>query len=91
MATITVAPLVGSRNQARKLLAGLSESDRSGLTIECTQMSLGTPSFIDEIIKIVLFERGFEWLRLLDPPQATRKYAIESAETFGVSGRLIFD
>jgi hypothetical protein len=54
-------------------------------------MSLGTPSFIDEIIKIVLFERGFEWLRLLDPPQATRKYAIESAETFGVSGRLIFD
>jgi hypothetical protein len=88
MGTITVPPLVGSRNQARKLLTNLPELYRGGLIIECGQMSLGTPSFIDEIVKIVLIERECEWLRLVDPPQTTLSFAIESAESLGVRERL---
>jgi len=91
MDSLTVPPLVGSRNQARKLLTELPDGYRGGLVIQCELINLETPSFMDEIVKIVLVERMCAWLRLVGPPENTRNFAIESADSLGVRERLQFE
>jgi len=91
MTMLTVPPLVGSRNQARKLLTDLPSMYRGGVEIQCGLISLETPSFINEIVKIVLVERNCAWLCLVDPPEITRDFAIESADSMKVRDRLQFE
>lgn len=89
MTNITAPPRVGSRNQARKLLAELPPSlSGSGVEIDCSALSVATPSFIGEVIQMILVDRDAKVLRLAGASQALTDIAREMAAYSGVSDRL---
>jgi len=56
--TIATPRRVGSREQARSLLATLPiDLSESEIHIDCSQVEASAPSFVDEMVKIPLVER----------------------------------
>jgi hypothetical protein len=47
------------------------------------------PSFVDEMVKILLVEREAAQVRLLRAPARTREYAERSARNRGVDARFL--
>jgi hypothetical protein len=87
--TIETPPRVGSREQARSLLATLPiDLSESEVQIDCSRVEASAPSFLDEMVKILLVEREAAQVRLLRAPQRTREYAERSARNRGVDARF---
>lgn len=65
MSTLIAPKLLSSRHQARELTASLAE-DLSGtvVLVDCSALQASTPSFVDELVKAVLVDRGGERLSL---------------------------
>lgn len=82
---------VGSRQQAKELLAQLPASlDQSVVALDCGQLLVATPSFLDEIVKQVLIERRGERLDLVNASPRARTLAERAAQNRGVAKRLAF-
>ncbi len=79
----------GSRDQAIELVGSL-ESDLSGQTVlvDCSRLLVGTPSFLDEIVKQVLEMRNAEALEVSGAPPRARDLLERSAVNRGVSDRV---
>lgn len=79
----------GSRQQARELVSNLSP-DVSGQSVrlDCGQLLVPTPSFLDEIVKQVLEVGKASCLEIVDASQRARDLITRSAENRGVSTRL---
>ncbi|HEU5002310.1 MAG TPA: hypothetical protein VFW71_05965 [Actinomycetota bacterium] len=60
----------------------------SELSIDCSKVQASAPSFVDELIKIALVERGAARLILTAAPSKMRGYAVRSAANRDVSARL---
>ncbi len=87
--TIETPRRVGSREQARSFLATLPiDLSDSEIHIDCAQLEASAPSFIDEMVKILLVERSAAKVRLLRAPPRTREYAERSARNRGVDARF---
>jgi hypothetical protein len=56
--------------------------------LDCTDLRVSTPSFVDELVLAVLVEFGARELRIQHAPEQTRMYALRSAELRSVSDRL---
>src|SRR5512132_2538191 len=69
MSTLIAPKLLSSRHQARELTASLAE-DLSGtvVMVDCSALQASTPSFVDELVKAVLVDRGGERLILKGRP-----------------------
>jgi hypothetical protein len=80
---------LGSREQATKLLAGLS-LDLTGQTIVVSFRDnlSARPSFVDELVRELLFVRGARCLVLKDAPELVRSTAQRSAVSRDVESRL---
>lgn len=90
MVTMLKSPaLLGSRERAREFLAELPNDLTSiKLIINCQDTEASAPSFVDEVVKIVLVERKAEFLTFEEVPERTASYALRSADRRGVSSRL---
>lgn len=89
MLRITTPDHAGSREQAQSLVQELPP-DLAGkrVTLDCSQMVIGTPSFLDEIVKQVLTERGAAGLEVAEAPERARELIERSANNRGVSSQL---
>jgi hypothetical protein len=88
--TIATPRRVGSREQARSLFSTLPvDLSESEIHVDCSQVEASAPSFVDEMVKILLVERDAAQVRLLSAPPRTREYAERSARNRGVDARFI--
>lgn len=79
----------GSREQARSLIQPVG-SELSGKTVslDCSKMIIGTPSFLDELVKQILELGEADWLEVNDAPERARELLERAAENRGVGERL---
>lgn len=79
----------GSRDQAQDLLASLP-TDLSGRTVvlDCERVVISTPSFLDEIVKMVLVERHAEHLDVVAANDRTEFHVRNAAANRGVASRV---
>jgi hypothetical protein len=79
----------GSRDQAVSLVAMLSD-DLSGETVllDCSKLLVGTPSFLDEVVKQILQVRDASTLEVSDAPDRVRDLLERAAANRGVRDRL---
>jgi hypothetical protein len=89
MSTLIAPKPLSSRDQARELTASLAE-DLSGtvVMVDCSALQASTPSFVDELVKAVLVDRGGERLILEGAPERTVELARRAAQNRGVVDRL---
>jgi len=79
----------GSREQARELIGGLSQplvGER--VAVDFGPLLVPTPSYCDEIVKLVLQSGGAERLEVLNASPRARQLVERSAQNRGVAGRL---
>jgi len=90
--TLTAPKLVSSRDQARELTEDLP-ADLTGavLVVDCAALQASTPSFVDELVKVVLVERNAKLLRLVNARAGTAELARRAATVRQVADRLQVD
>ena len=81
----------GLRDQAQDLAKPLG-SDLSGneVVLDCDKLLIGAPSFLDEIVKQILLERGADLLIVHGATERVHKLLERAAENRGSRDRLIF-
>jgi len=86
---ITTPDHAGSREQAQDLVSPLPD-DLAGQTVllDCSPLLVGTPSFLDEIVKQVLQKRNAQTLEVSGGPPRARTLLERSAENRGVRSRV---
>jgi hypothetical protein len=89
MVLIETPDHAGSRDQAQDLASLLAE-DLTGQTvvIDLSNLLVGTPSFMDEIVKQVLEQRNAGKLEVTGAPERAQALLERSAENRGVRDRL---
>lgn len=90
MTTSLRAPMhSGSREQAQDLLARLP-ADLSGVTVvmDFRDVAVSSPSFLDEVVKVVLAARNADEFRALQMPDRARTLLLRAAANRGVEDRV---
>lgn len=89
MLSIETPEHAGSRDQARELVRTLPD-DLAGrrVVLNCSSLVVGTPSFLDEVVKQVLGQRGADALEVSDAPERARELLERAAANRGVVDRL---
>jgi hypothetical protein len=89
-ATVTLPLRTGYREEARKFFDDRLDADLTGLIVyvQAAEMAAATPSFMDEMVKIVLRERHASRLILVGSNEPATVYARSSAERRDVSDKL---
>jgi pyrrolidone-carboxylate peptidase len=79
----------GSRDQAQDLARPLDD-DLTGQTvmIDCSNVLVATPSFLDEIVKQILEQRNAATLEVAGAPGRAQALLERAAENRGVRDRL---
>ena len=89
MSTLIAPKLVSSRDQARELTASLpSDLSDTVVMVDCTALQASTPSFVDELVKVVLVDRQGDRLIIKGAPERTVELARRAAQNRGVADRL---
>ena len=89
MSTLIAPKLVSSRDQARELTAGLpGDLSDTVVMVDCSALQASTPSFVDELVKAVLVDRGGRHLVIKAAPGRTVELARRAAQNRGVGDRL---
>lgn len=89
VSTLKSPPLVGGRELAREFASDLpADLTADDVIIDCANLEASAPSFVDELVKIVLVERNARRLSFEDAPERTASYALRSAENRDVADRL---
>jgi hypothetical protein len=91
MTVLSAPPRLGGREQARRLAAELPDDiARLDVQIDHVHVRAVTPSFVDELVKVLLVERSARRLTLLNASDDVRRYASHSAMAHGVQNKLFF-
>ena len=87
--TLATPAHAGAREQAQALTAGLPEdlSDAT-VTVNCAALKVSTPSFFDELVKVVLIDRCAGVLCLVDATTRNETHARNAARNRSVDSRL---
>jgi hypothetical protein len=89
MITITPPSHAGSREQARALVSSFPpDLTGSPVALECSGLTISSPSFLDELIKQVLVLRNAESLDVLAAPGRTGTLLERAAQNRNVAARL---
>jgi hypothetical protein len=89
MPTLIAPKLVSSRDQARELTAALpGDLSAAVVLVDCSALQASTPSFVDELVKAVLVDRGGDKLVVKGAPERTVELARRAAQNRGVLDRL---
>jgi hypothetical protein len=80
-----------ARDQARDLTSALpSDLADQDVVLDCADLLVGTPSFMDEIVKEVLVIRGARSLSVQMASPRVQHLLERSAENRGLRSRLMF-
>lgn len=81
----------GARDQARALVEAL-DGDLAGqdVILDCAELLVGTPSFLDEVLKQVLMGRHARSLSVEGASSRVHDLLERSAENRGLRDRLVF-
>jgi hypothetical protein len=92
LARIETPAHAGARDQARELADVLASdlSDRD-IVLDCSNLLVGTPSFLDEIVKQVLVSRRARSLSVVAASARAHDLLERSAENRGLADRLLFE
>jgi hypothetical protein len=89
MSTLTAPRLVSSRDQARELVLSLpADLSDVAVVVDCSALKASTPSFVDELVKLVLVERHATRLIFQSAPDRTVELARRAATNREVVDRL---
>jgi len=89
MLQIQVPDHAGSRDQAQELVRGLDAGlTDTSVVIDCSNLLVGTPSFLDEVVKRVLEVRSAARLEVTNAPDRVRRLLERAGENRGVGERL---
>lgn len=81
----------GFRDQAESLAATLGSDMREGIVmLDCTRVLVGTPSFLDEVVRQVLVERHAHALHVQGASERVQHLLERAAVNRGVRERLNF-
>lgn len=88
---IRTPPHAGARGQAREL-ADVLGPDLAGqdVVLDCTDLLVGTPSFLDEVVKQILVVRNARTLSVQMASARVHELLERSAENRGLRDRLMF-
>ncbi len=78
----------GSREQAKALTAALSDLEGQTVLLDCSGLLVGTPSFLDEIVKQILVLRDADFLEVSGAPDRARDLLERAADNRSVRERL---
>jgi hypothetical protein len=89
MQQVTLPRLVGSRESADQLLESLSPQARhERVVLNCRELLAASPSFADEIVKLVLVEGRASELVVLGADDEFVSYIRQSAEAHHVTSQV---
>ena len=92
MTTLYPPAHAGSREQARALVARLPEDlAGSGVAVDCSELTIGSPSFFDELVKQILIVRKADLLDVISTSQRARTLLQRAAYNRNVVDRLRFE
>jgi hypothetical protein len=79
---LTTPPNVGTRELVRAWLDAVLPTDLAGtvVAVDCAPMTVPSPSFIDELLKVVVVERSAARIRLTNPTPRAEALALRSAQ-----------
>lgn len=80
----------GARDQARDLVESLPDLSGRDVVLDCARLLVGTPSFLDEIVKQVLDHRGAQSLCVHGASGRVQDLLQRSAQNRGLRDRLTF-
>ena len=86
-----IAPAsTGTRDLVRAWLESVLEPtlEDTLIAVDCSDLRSVTPSFVDEIMKIVLIERQASRLSFINPTERAKSYVSRSAQNRGVTDRV---
>lgn len=88
--SLTSPANAGTRDLVRAWLSVALPPDISGLLVEvdCGPLRAPSTSFVDELLKIVVVERGASLLRLTNASDRARALALRSAQNFDIVDRV---
>lgn len=79
----------GSREHARRLVADLpAEMEGASVVLDCNVLVVGTPSFLDEIVKEILVMRRADHLEVVGSTSRVAALARRAAVNRNVADRL---
>ncbi len=91
MTTLHPPTHAGSREQARELVARLPEDlAGSGVALDCSELTIGSPSFFDELVKQILIVRNADLLDVVSTSQRARTLLERAAQNRNVVDRVRF-
>lgn len=81
---------VGTRGLVRTWLDSATPENLSGrvVQVDCARLLSPTPSFLDEMIKMLVVERGAEVVQVTNASERTALYATRSASNRHVRDRV---
>jgi len=89
--TIQAPAHAGARDQARELAAELdTDLSAEDIVLDCSQTLVGTPSFLDEVLKQILVVRGARTLSVVSASPRAQDLLERSAENRNLRDRLMF-
>lgn len=92
MVRLRTPDLVGGRAAAREMLSTVpSDLARARVVVDCGDLLSTSPSFVDEVVKVVLADRRAAKLKLKNAPAQVAAWAQESAMDREVADRLMVD
>jgi len=87
--TLEAPRLMGGRDQVTELLSSLpSDLNGTALAVHFEPSAMSTPSFVDELVRVVLIDRNASDLTLVNISERVCEIATEAAAHFGVRERL---
>lgn len=79
----------GSREQARELLGALDRDlSAADVLVDCSSVIVGTPSFLDELVKQLLVIRNARIIDLVGAPDRVRELVERAATNREVVDRI---
>lgn len=89
MTTIASPERMGRRSQARLFVDSLTDDvSEQRVTVVFADDSLGTPSFVDELVIALLRDRNVAGLQLCGLPDELAEVAGDAADRVGLADRL---
>lgn len=87
--TVVLPERAAGRREVAQVLAGVP-SDLGGrlVTVDGSVLEASSSSFVDELVKVLLVERGANGLELREVSHQVERFAMASAQRRGVADRL---
>ena len=91
MVNLIAPDFVGGREAAQQWLADLPNLSHATVKIDFSELIATSPSFIDEVVRIILADGGARRLKLQNVSAEVSTWAHDSSTRRGVVDRLMVD